>query len=182
MNDYCVGVAYATGYIANENGKQYLVVRNLDPWYPQIISTISKYKVYQSNHNVKRDGRSQWAIKAKEINSLPELKDIKDISGFCRAYIEIHGVLDMATAKSRKGNHFKKPRLRIYGTEEILTFINNSLPAGTKKIQYINNNFGKTCAINYQSAKEIADILDWIDGNPKNNNIWDRWKEIIDLK
>lgn len=181
MDGYIAGVAYATGYIARENNNKYLVVRNLDPWYPQIIGTISRYKIYKSNHNIERDGKSQWVIKARDINSLPELKNIKDINAFCRAYMEIHGVLDMATAKDKKGNRLKKPRLRIYGTEEILNFLNNSLPAGTKKIQYIKNSAGETCAIYFQSAKEIADILDWIDGNPKNNKIWDKWKEIIKL-
>lgn len=187
MNDYCNGIAYATGYFAIENGKQYLVVRNLDSWYAKMIETESKYKAYESRHNIERDGRNQWSIKARDIEFIPELLEIQSISDFCRAYVEIHGLLDLSTAKNRKGSYFKKPRLRIYGTEEILVFLNNCLPANEKKIQYINNviegNYvGKTCAIYYQSIKEIVNILEWINGTPRNERIWDKWNEIITLK
>lgn len=186
MNDYCNGIAYASGYFANEDGKQYLVVRNLDPWYAKAIEAESKYKAYESKHNIERDGKSQWNIKARNINSIPSLSEIQCASDFCRAYIEIHGLLDLATAKDRKGNYFKKPRLRIYGNEEIISFLNCCLPANKKKIQYINNvvddvYIGKTCALYYQSVKEIVSILQWIDGIPKNDRIWDKWKEIINI-
>ena len=104
-----------------------------------------------------------------------------------RAYIEIHGLLDLATAKDRKGNYFKKPRFRIYGTEEIISFLNGCLPANEKKIQHISNvvdnvYIGKTCAVYYQSVKEIISILQWIDGKPRNERIWNKWKEIVDLE
>ena len=186
MNDYCNGIAYASGYFANEDGKQYLVVRNLDPWYAKSIETESKYKAYESKHNIQRDGRSQWNIKARDIICIPSLSEIQCINDFCRAYIEIHGSIDLSTAKDRNGNYFKKPRLRIYGAEEIITFLNNCLPACEKKIQYISNvvadgYIGKTCALYYQSVKEITNILHWINGNPRNERIWDKWKEIIDM-
>lgn len=184
MNDYCNGIAYATGYIAKENGKQYLVVRNLDPFYPSMIERESKHNVYESKHNVKRDGLSQWAIKAKDINRIPDLAEIKNINDFCRAYIEIHGTIDMTTVKDRRGIRKRKPRLRIYGKEEIISFINDSLPAKNKKIQHICNivdtdYIGVTCAVYYQSAKEIADILHWIDGFPKNEKIWSKWERTL---
>lgn len=186
-NDYCNGIAYACGYFASENGKQFLVIRNLDPWYAKAIETESKYKAYESKHNIERDGRSQWNIKARDIDSVPSLSEIKNINDFCRAYIEIHGLLDLATAKDRKGNYFKKPRLRIYGTEEIISFLNGCLPANEKKIQHISNvvddiYVGKTCALYYQSVKEIINILQWIDGKPRNERIWTKWKEIVDLE
>ena len=55
-----------------------------------------------------------------------------------------------------------------------------------KKIQYItkvvdNVYIGKMCALYYQSVKEITNILHWINGNPRNERIWDKWKEIIDM-
>lgn len=183
MNDYCNGIAYASGYFANENGKQYLVVRNLDAWYPKAIEMISKHKIYESKHNIQRDGKVQWCIKARDIVSIPSLSDIKCANDFCRAYIEIHGSLDTVTIKDRKGNYFKKPRLRIYGDKDIISFLNECLPVNEKKIQYIRNNIndtyvGETCAIYYQSKKEILDILNWIDGNPKNERVWRKWKEI----
>ena len=186
MNDYSNGIAYATGYFAIENGKRYLVVRNLDPWYAKAIEKETRYNAYESKHNMKRDSKSQWNIKAKDIIDIPDLPDIQDVSAFCRAYIEIHGVLDLLTVKDRKGNYLKKPRLRIYGNEEVISFINVHLPAGNKKVQYIKNvvdkiYVGKTCAIYYQSAKEIVDILEWINGDPKNENVWAKWREIIEL-
>lgn len=184
MNDYCNGIAYGTGYFAKENEKQYLVVRNLDPWYAKMIETESKHKAYESKHNIKRDGRSQWTIKARDINILPSLSEIQCISDFCRAYIEIHGLIDLASVKDRKGNSFKKPRLRIYGNEEIIMFLNHHLPANEKKIQYVkkvvdNVYVGKTCALYYQSQKEILEILKWIDGSPKNETVWNKWQIIM---
>ena len=82
MNDYCNGIAYATGYFANENNKKYLVVRNLDSWYAKTIEMVSKYKAYKSKHNVKRDGRSQWNIKARDIETVPSLSEIQNINDF----------------------------------------------------------------------------------------------------
>lgn len=38
---------------------------------------------------------------------------------------------------------------------------------------------GKTCALYYQSRKEIADILERIDGSPRNEKVWEKWQEII---
>ena len=187
MNDYCNGIAYASGYFSNEDGKQYLVVRNLDSWYVKTIETESKYKAYESKYNIGRDGKSQWVIKARDISDIPELSEIINCNDFCRAYIEIHGLIDLATAKDKKGNYFKKPRLRIYGTEEIISFLNKCLPANEKKVQRISNvvdniYIGKTCVLYYQSVKEIVSILQWINGNPRNERIWDKWKEIIDIK
>ncbi len=186
MDDYCNGIAYATGYFANENGKTYLIVRNVDPWCAKMIEKISMYRAYESKHNFKRDGKNQWTIKARDINFVPHLRDIENIQDFCRAYIEIHGVLDMMNAQNRKGDCFKKPRLRIYGKEDIISFLNIHLPAKNKKIQSIKNNLddmytGKTHAIYYQSAKEISDILQWLYDNPKNERIWGKWKQIVSL-
>lgn len=185
MNDYCNGIAYATGYMAEENGSRFLFVRNLDPHYAKAIEKESKYKSYESKTNIERDRKPQYCIKARDINSIPELNEISNINDFCRAYIEIHGVLDLATAKDRKGNYFKKPRLRIYGTEKVISLINKNLPAAEKKIQYIKNTVdsvytGRTCAIYYQSASEIVDILNWIDGKSRNESVWTKWKEIIE--
>ena len=183
MNDYCTGIAYATGYFANDGNKKYLVVRNVDKWYVENIEKESKYHVYESKHNIDRDGRVQWTIKARDINFISPINEIKCHQDFCRAYIEIHGVVDLANAKDRKGNPVKRLRLRIYGNEEIIMYINKILPAGEKKIQYIKNTVGgyvgKTCALYYQSRIEILNILQWIDGNPKNFSVWDKWNKIL---
>lgn len=186
LDGYYAGIAYATGYTALDKKQQYLVIRNLDDWYVKCFENISKYKAYQSLHKLERDRKPQWCIKARDINCIPQLAEVKSLNDFCRAYIEIHGILDMATSKNRKGEYFKKPRLRIYGSEEIMTFLNNNLPAMPKKIQYIKNNvddkyIGQTCALYYQSSEEISAILRWIDGDLRNEKIWAKWNNLLCL-
>lgn len=184
MDDYCNGIAYATGYFANDQRKRYLVVRNVDKWYIENIAKETGYTAYESKHNFERDGKNQWVVKCWNMSRLPALTEIKDMSSFCRAYIEIHGVIDRASAKDRKGGPIKRLRLRIYGKKEILSIMNGILPAKEKKIQHIKNivdeeYIGRTCALYYQSAAEISEILRWIDGEPKNISIWERWKDMI---
>lgn len=184
MNDYCNGIAYATGYFANEKNKKYLVVRNLDKWYIDNIARETGYTAYESKYNHKRDGRNQWTVKCRNISELPALHSIKNLSDFCRAYIEIHGIIDFINVNDRKGNPIKRLRLRIYGNEEILSFINKTLPAKEKKIQHIKNSvddkyIGQTYALYYQSKTEILEILKWIDEFPKNITVWDKWHKII---
>lgn len=185
MNDYCNGIAYATGCIANDDGKKFLVVRNLDKWYVDNIEKASRYTSYMSTYNTNRDGKPQWVIKARDIRSLPELDSIADVRDFCRAFIEIRGVIDWCIVKGRNGRLRKRLRLRIYGNEVVLTFVNRSLPAGEKKIQHIKNSVdggeysGQTCALNYQSAGEIVRMLGWLDGEPKNAPVWDKWMSVV---
>lgn len=184
MNDYCNGIAYATGYFANDGNGKYLVVRNLDKWYVERIAEESAYSAYESTHNFQRDGANQWVVKARSIHFVPELECIKNQSDFCRAYIEIHGIIDVNKTKNRNGIPVKRLRLRIYGKENILNFINKILPAEEKKLQYIENVVdgkysGKTCALYYQSKREIEEILQWIDGFPKNNQIWEKWEDAV---
>lgn len=184
MNDYCNGIAYAIGYFANDAKQNYLVVRNLDRWYPEIISKETGYAAYESKTNFDRDGANQWVVKARNVNRLPRLEEICNKKDFCRAYLEIHGVLDINMAKNRVGERVRRLRLRVYGSEEVLNFITKSLPVGEKKLQYIKNlvdggYIGETCALYYQSKKEILEILQWIDGSPKNDKLWEKWSETI---
>lgn len=184
MNDYNVGIVYGTGCIVKENGKEYLVVRNLDSYYAKTIESEVPYGTFESKYNVDRDGKSQWCIKVRNVHMLPSLSEIENKDDFIRAYMELHAILDWMNVKDRKGMKHKKLRLRIYGKEKIISWINDSLPAKNKKIQYIKNvvdtNYvGKTCCIYYQSKKEISDILNWIDGKPRNEKVWCKWKEII---
>lgn len=30
-----------------------------------------------------------------------------------------------------------------------------------------------------ENGKELCNILDWIDGTPKNDKIWNKWKQMI---
>lgn len=185
MTDYSIGIAYGTGYIAKENDTRFLFVRNLDPYYLKIIEREVPYKAYESRHNLSRDGKTQWCIKVRNIRELPTLTKINYPQDFIRAYMELHSIIDLMNAKDRKGNKIKKLRLRIYGNEEIITWINVNLPANKKKIQHIKNivdtdYIGETCCIYYQSKQEILSIINWIDGQPRNKEVWNKWIKIID--
>lgn len=185
MTDYSLGIAYGTGYIAKENGKKFLFVRNLDPYYSKTIESEVPYKSYPSRHNIDRDGKLQWCIKVRSISKLPKFSEIYNIHNFIRAYMELHSIIDLMNTKDRKGNKIKKLRLRIYGNEEIITWINVNLPANKKKIQHIKNivdtdYIGETCCIYYQSKQEILSIINWIDGQPRNEKVWNKWMKIID--
>ena len=184
MNDYCNGIAYATGCIVTDEGKKYLVVRNLDVWYVDQIAGCTGYNKYKLDTNIERDGVPCWVVKARNICGLPPLDEIKSWTDFCRAYIEIHGSLDIRREKNTKGNRINRLRLRIYGRETLLNKMNDILPAKNKKMQYIVSTtegkyIGRTCALYYQSRKEILDILDWIDGAQKNKKIWKKWDETM---
>lgn len=180
MNDYCNGIAYATGYIAKEGKSRYLVVRNMDYWYPNCISEATGFTVYKSGYHEKHRLTDQWVVKARNVEDIPSLSAIHNISDFCRAYIEIHGVLDISKRKNNK----RGLRLRIYGKESVIHFITTSLPAREKKIQYMQNQMegkyiGKTCVIYYQSRAEIENILYFLDGRPKNMRVWKQWEDVI---
>lgn len=180
MNDYCYGIAYATGSIIKEKSERYLVVRNCDSWYTDCIAEATGYTMYQSGYHEAHRMAEQWIVKVRNIKSLPSLSGIQNVSDFCRAYIELHGVLDTSKRKNNK----KGLRLRIYGKEDVIHFINHVLPATEKKIQYVQNQIedkyiGRTCAIYYQSSTEIENILDFLDGVPRNERVWEQWKQVI---
>ena len=180
MNDYCNGIVFATGYIAKEKNIRYLVVRNSDPWYVNCIAEETGYTMYKSGYYEKHRMTDQWIVKIRNVQNIVSLSEIQNVSDFCRAYIEIHGVLDTSKRKNNK----RGLRLRIYGKEDVIQYINLSLPVKEKKVQYMQNKIenryiGKTCAIYYQSRAEIEDVLRFLDGNPKNIRIWNQWQQVI---
>ena len=175
MTRYHQVIRYAIGY---SDGNR-VIVRSIDKWYVYTISEICGNTPYPNNYYRDRDKTPQWTIKSAKL-SIPTLADISDWQGFCRAYIEIHGVLDA----TRGG---KGLRLRIYGDEDVLTAIMQHLPAAPKKLQYITNKIdgkyiGSTCAIYYQSSLEVLTIMSWLDGEPKNESIHGKWYDVINKK
>lgn len=179
LSGYGYGIAYATGGIVEECGIKYLRIRNQDRFYPACVAAEIGVNVFQLKYEKNNEKKSQYVLKAKQIKSLPSLEDIEDKAGFCRAYIEIHGLLDVRNAKHGSGNITRALRLRIYGQEDILTFINQQIPARPKKLQHIKTENGETNVIYFQSKAEIKNIIQWIDGTPKNQKIWDKWNEIL---
>lgn len=177
MSGYMQAVLMSSGCYT---GARYCV-RNVDRWYCEVVESIFGTTIYSLKNHEKE--YRQWVIKSAKVNP-PKLTDVVDFRGFCRAYIELHGIVDIVfLQRSRTSQEKRKmPRLRIYGKEEILRLIMNSLPAGNKKIQRITNKIsggytGRTCAIYYQSGKEIEDILEYISGEPRNAAVWDKWRE-----
>ena len=159
--------------LGSNNGER-IAVRSLDRWYCDAVQQLFRVKVYASDYNVDRDGGPQWTIKSARVQ-MPNVSEVQDWRGFARAWIEIHGSIDQGVHKHRDGSHTRFIRLRIYGPDEILAAIQPHLPAREKIIQTVSTDNGRTCALYYQSRTEIPAIIDYIDGMPRNETIWDMW-------
>ena len=183
LSDYCKGIMYASGCIIRAGGMRYLCVRNIDKWYAECVGKETGYTPYPSVHNIERDGRPQWTVKPRNMQEMPDIRSAKNTADFIRPYLELHSTLDTV-----KAGNARKVRLRIYGKEEFLSIIMYCIPAKPKKIQKISNRIrseggeysGKTCAIYYQSRKEIEQILNYINGYPRNDVVWERWCSVMD--
>lgn len=175
-----------TGYqqaILYLNGSQMLdrfAVRNIDRHYIDAVSDLfPRNMMYLQRH--RGDGRKDyWAIKSSQVQK-PLLSEVRDFAGFCRGFVEMQGTLDRMRNKCRGHERFSA-RLRIYGAEADLQFVMGWLPARPKKIQHIRTQTGSTCGLYYQSHAEVVDILDAINGSPRNEAIWQRWAEIVPIK
>lgn len=160
-----------------ETGGKYLV-RSVDRWYIDSVSNLFSTSPYLQSHC--EDGKKDyWVIKSAKAHYSVPLSGIRDVVGFCRGVIELQGTLDLCRHRNRSGAYVRTPRLRIYGTEDLLEFIGAAIPAAPKKMQHITTYTGKTCALYYQSAAEISDILEFVRGEPCNRELWNRWEEIL---
>ena len=150
-----------------------IVVRNIDRHYVDALAPLStRTRPYYQQRD--RDGRpGYWVLKLR--GELPTLSDVADWSGFCRAFVELQGRLDTQRIRKPSGVVSERLRLRIWGDPASLTAIMAVLPAQEKTIQSCHTNTGSTSALYYQSKAEIADILNYINGYPRNEDIWVRW-------
>ena len=81
MNDYCAGIAYATGCLVSENGNApYLVVRNIDKFYPKTIASETGYKSYPVT--IENRETQQWAVKVRNVHEIPCDRDVADVHSF----------------------------------------------------------------------------------------------------
>ena len=180
MTGYQQGILYLNGSFQHGTYTRF-VVRNIDRHYVDAVSDLFlPSHPYFQRHNdpCKRD---YWCIKSVHV-SMPSLDDVSDWRGFRRAFVELQGSLDLWRHKNRKGDYLYTPRLRLYGSESDLLAVSSNLPAGAKKIQYVSTGTGKTCMLAYQSPAEVRDILDYIDGTPRNDALWLRWSAILSGK
>ena len=185
MTDYCRGILFSLGCSIKDAGEEYYFVRNKDRWYIDKLSDETGYNVYPIQNTV---GSIQWCIKLRNVKNASQFyNEIESYSDFLHPYIEIHGVLDLAKRKSRRGEYVSYPRLRIYGNHNKLSLLNNKLPVKIKTIQRIKSKAkykneiyeGETCALYYQSRQEVEEILNYIDGIEKNNAIWNKWVALL---
>lgn len=95
--------------------------------------------------------------------------------GFCRAWVELHGVIDIRQVKARDGAYRPQKRLRIYGNYLLLSEINGILAAATgerpKKLQATSNTITKAL---YFQGNSATPVLTWLYnaaeiGHPKVN-------------
>lgn len=180
MTGYQQGILYLNGSFQHGTYTRF-VVRNIDLHYVDAVSGLFlPSRPYFQRHNDPRK-RDYWCIKSVHV-SMPSLDGVSDWRGFCRAFVELQGCLDLWRHKNRKGDYLYTPRLRLYGSESDLLAVSSNLPAGAKKIQYVSTGTGKTCMLAYQSPAEVRDILDYIDGTPRNDALWLRWSAILSGK
>lgn len=156
------------------------VVRCIDRWFIDAVAELFPNNPYLQRNNTpgKKD---YWCVKAplSHAPAQPELTEIADWQGFARAFVELQGVLDLWRHKNKRGEPIVTPRLRLYGQPDVLDAVCASLPARPKKLQTIRTKTGTTHQIIYQSPAEIAEIIDYLFGDPHNSTIWSRWNEIL---
>ena len=178
MTGYQQGILLALGSLANDGRFR---VRHKDRFYPDAVQPLFGTKVFFLDQADRPVGF--WVVRSTKIRP-PELENINDWKGFCRAWIEIHGSLCPITNHSGKKGIRHVPGLKIYGPEEIVEAVMNHLPIAPKKIQHITNSVdngkytGHTCSITLHK-KDTASVLDYIDGFPRNDAVWDFWAEKI---
>lgn len=160
-----------------EAGGKYLV-RSVDRWYIDSVANLFSTSPYLQARC--EDGKKDyWVIKSAKAHYSVPFSSIRDVAGFCRGVLELQGTLDLWRHRTRSGAYVCTPRLRLYGSENLLEFIGSALPAAPKKIQHIRTHTGSTCALYYQSAAEISDILEFVRGEPCKRELWNRWEEIL---
>lgn len=180
---FLIGMDHLTGYqqsilylLGSRNGERF-AVRSTDKWYIDNVSDIFQTRPYFQirRANGKRD---YWCIKDRFVTK-PSLAAVTDWTGFCRGFIELQGSLALWSAKTRNGGRSTRLRLRIWGAESDLQVLSSVLPTSPKKIQHISTATGKTCALYFQNRLEIYDIMDYIDGAPRNERLWSDWQSVI---
>lgn len=181
MTGYQQGILLALG---SQLGDRY-AVRSIDKWYPDSVQPLFNARVF----SVSRKGREvpQWCVKSAHVRP-PELTDVIDWQGFCRAWIEIHaGLVPITQYRMRGGVRYKThvPGLKIFGPRHILETIQEHLPVVPKRLQELVREVdggqytGRTWCITLQKQDTI-NTLEYIDGLPKNQAVWDKWDAKIE--
>lgn len=154
------------------------LVRCADRWYADAIADLFPTSPYLQSRS--EDGKKDlWTLKSARVDLRQDPSDITDWRGFCRGVIELQSSVDLWRHLNGSRHERFTPRLRIYGSAELLSAIMPHLPAAPKKLQRITTQTGSTSALYYQSGAEVVAILSYICGTPANRPLWDRWASIV---
>lgn len=179
-NQTITGYQQAILYLNGSQMGDWFCVRNIDKHYVDAVQEIFLPYAPYLQSRAEEGKKDYWAIKSHRVR-MPLLEEIADPRGFCRGFVELQGVVDKRLVEVR-GKAYWRTRLRVYGAEGDLEFVMDHLPAKPKKIQHIKTHTGQTCQLSYASASEIADILDWLNGSPRNENVWEKWLALVPIK
>ncbi len=158
--------------------KRYLV-RCVDKHYIDTVAPLFERTRPFLQHRTGEGKKDYWCIKSSAADNFtpPTLADVEDWPAFSRAVVELQGIVDLRKVSSH-GVPQRRLRLRIYGKPDLLESVCSRFPAKPKKMQLIKTNNGETHAFFYQSPAEVCEILDYLDGEPRNEGIWKKWNEL----
>ena len=164
---YALGILWA---LCSCSGDKH-VVRCADEHYVRYIADITGGAVWTRED----DGREQyvtvvpaammaavvdmgWSGRWDTARSCPVTPDPW---GFAAAYIQAHSTVDTTTTRKRDGSRHTRLRLRVYGSEAVLSAINDTIAdAGLGKRKTVMT--GRCATLYYQSTAEVQAIVEEI--------------------
>ena len=158
--------------------KRYLV-RCVEKHYLDAVAPLFERTRPFLQHRIGEGKKDYWCIKSSAADNFtpPTLADVDDWPAFSRAVVELQGIVDLRKVSSH-GVPQRRLRLRIYGQPDLLEVVCSRFPVKLKKMQHIKTNNGETNAFYYQSPAEVCEILNYLDGEPRNEGIWKKWNEL----
>lgn len=102
-----------------------------------------------------------WA--ARKAPERPYPSGSLDDRSFIRAWVELHGAVDIRQQKRRNGSYYPQRRLRIYGNWALIGEMNYIISAATglnpRTLQRTPNNITKAL---YYQGKVVTPVTDWL--------------------
>lgn len=192
MDSYVIGILWAIGRYAEEEGARYFFLRHKARFFLDVVKdelgvTADVYTVThkgQLQHRLKAHGYDTarelehlgWQPRWAEERDYPGITDHRD---FIRAYLEIHAAADIMTIRKR-GRARRNPRLRIYGNRTFLQELTEVLAAqvGThvKTVQKATNQSEVSGILYYSSMVELENIFSYI-YRPGTKNVYRKFHD-----
>lgn len=188
MDSYVLGILWSLGVYREEEGK-YFELRYKSPYHLDIVA-----KYYSITDGVKPGQNSRggdqyslilprfeiaslldmgWAEWRSKERSYP-IGDI-DHASFLRAYFEIHAVMDYQRRRQRNSTITTSVRLRVYGNHGFIEQVNDVLYSQLNIPRHrVQTSVNGTAYLILTDLSQIETIIDYIDGQPKDAEWWDR--------